>query len=102
MTTISRQYIQHIFTKDMEFTSELSKDISSRLESRLLRDKKLLRELCKRPNTGLTEVRRDGKDTEAIAKVITKEFNRCINNMSQPDFVNHMHVYAFGCWVSIL
>ena len=99
MTTTSRRYIQHIFTKDMENLSELSKDISSRLESRLLREKKLLRELCKRPTTGLTEVRRDGKDTDAMAKIITKEFNRCINIMSQPDFVNHMHVYAYGCWV---
>ena len=101
MTTISRRYIQHIFTKEMENLSELSKDISSRLESRLLREKKLLRELCKRPTTGLTEVRRDGKDTDAMAKVITKEFNRCINIMSQPDFVNHMHVYAYGCWVRL-
>ena len=95
--TATRQYIQQVFKKDME--NSLSKDISSRLESRLLREKKLLRELCKRPSTGLTEVRRDGKDNDAIAKVITKEFYRCINIMSQHDFVNHMHVYTYGCWV---
>ena len=95
--TATRQYIQHVFSKDMD--GSLSKDISSRLESRLLREKKLLRELCKRPLNGLTEVRRDGKDNDAIAKVITKEFYRCINNMSQHDFVNHMHVYTYGCWV---
>ena len=98
--TTTRQFIQHIFAKDME--SSLSKDISSRLESRLLREKKLLRELCKRPSTGLTEVRRDGKDNDAIAKVITKEFYRCINIMSQQNFVNHMHVYTYGCWVRFL
>lgn len=113
MTTTSRRYIQNIFTKenvftmsyvftkDMENLGELSKDIATRLESRLLREKRLLKELCKRPTIGITEVRRDGKDTEAIAKVITKEFNRCINFMSQHDFVNHMHVYAYGCWVSV-
>ena len=97
--TTSRQYIRHIFNKDIKMSTDLSNDISSRLENRLLREKKLLREVCKRPTIGLTEVRRDGKDTDAIAKIITKEFYRCINVMSQQDFVNHMHVYAYGCWV---
>ena len=97
--TTSRQYIQHIFQQDIENENALCKDISTRLENKLLREKKLLRELCKRPTNGITEVRRDGKDTEAVGRVIKNEFVRCINIMSQQDFVNHMHIYAYGSWV---
>ena len=93
------QYIRHILQKDNENANVLSKDISTRLENKLLKEKTLLKELCKRPLKGLTEVRRDGKDNEAIARVIKKEFLRCIDFMSQPEFVNHMHIYAYGCWV---
>ena len=98
----SRQYIHKIFDKDTENCNVISKDISKRLESKLLRERKLLKELCKRPVVGLTEVRRDGKDTEAVAKVIKDEFLRSVNIMSQPDFVNHMHIFAYGCWVSVI
>ena len=61
-----------------------------------------LNELCKRPSTGLTEVRRDGKDNAAIIKVLTKEFNRCHQVLSVPEFVKHMETFARGCWVSFL
>ena len=33
--------------------------------------KAFLAELCQRPPTGLTEVRRDGKDNRTVATVIT-------------------------------
>ena len=58
-----------------------------------------LEELCRRPLTGLTEVRRDGKDDAAIAAVISKEFNRCVGNMSEADFMYHMRTFASACWV---
>ena len=58
-----------------------------------------LEELCRRPSTGLTEVRRDGKDDTAIAAVISKEFNRCVGNMSEADFMYHMRTFASACWV---
>ena len=58
-----------------------------------------LEELCRRPSTGLTEVRRDGKDDTAIAAVISKESNRCVGNMSEADFMYHMRTFASACWV---
>ena len=73
-----------------------SGDLDARLK------KAFLHELCVRPTVGLTEVRRDGKDNAAIAKVITKEFNRCAEVMDQMQFVYHMRTYATACWVSIL
>ena len=36
--------------------------------------KAVLDELCTRPSVGLTEVRRDGKDNDAVTMVITKHF----------------------------
>ena len=61
-----------------------------------------LEELCRRPNIGLTEVRRDGKDNAAVAAVIVKEFNRCSGNMSEADFMYHMRTFSSACWVGII
>jgi len=60
-----------------------------------------LEELCRRPNIGLTEVRRDGKDNSAIAAVIVKEFNRCSGSMSEADFMYHMRTFSSACWASM-
>ena len=97
----SRQLIQQVFEKNTADSDVIAEDLQKRLENKLLRERKLLKELCKRPAVGLTEVRRDGKDTEAVANVIAKEFKRCVDGgMSQQEFVNHMHNYAHACWVS--
>ena len=48
---------------------------------------------------GMTEVRRDGKDNAAVAKVIKKEFMLKMDVMDQQEFINHMHTYASACWV---
>ena len=56
---------------------------------------------CKRPN-GLTEVRRDGKDNDAIIKVIKEEFRQCEEKgIPFDEICNHMEIFASGCWVSI-
>ena len=70
-----------------------SEDINNRLK------KAFLATLCKRPSVGLTEVRRDGKDNIAIAKVIRKEFLHRMDIMEHNEFINHMHTYAAACWV---
>ena len=72
-----------------------SEDLNSRLK------KAFLVTLCKRPTVGLTEVRRDGKDNMAVAKVIRKEYIHRMDIMEQPDFIRHMHTYASACWVRI-
>ena len=74
-------------------TNVYAEDLNSRLRDAFLQ------ELCKRPSKGLTEVRRDGKDDAAIAKVITEEANRCSESMDQMEFVYHMRTYATACWV---
>ena len=76
-----------------EKTNVYAENLNSRLKSAFLL------ELCKRPSEGLTEVRRDGKDDAAIAKVITDEANRCSESMDQMEFVYHMRTYATACWV---
>ena len=43
----------------------------SETEFPLVWRKAFLAELCQRPPTGLTEVRRDAKDNKAVAAVIT-------------------------------
>ena len=69
-----------------------------------------LEELCRRPSVGLTEVRRDGRDDQAVAKVIKTEFERSAKSMggrssllepymAQTDHVNHMRTFAAACWV---
>lgn len=69
-----------------------------------------LHALCQRPSVGLTEVRRDGKDDEAVTKVIKKEFARSVKamggrvqnpEMAQTDLVNHMRTYAAACWATM-
>ena len=72
-----------------------------------------LEELCRRPSVGLTEVRRDGRDDEAVAKVIKNEFERSAKSMggrssllqpymAQTDHVNHMRTFAAACWVRLI
>ena len=73
--------------------NNIAEDITSRLK------KSFLTTLCRRPTVGLTEVRRDGKDTAAVAKVIKKEFMLKMDVMDQQEFITHMHTYASACWV---
>jgi len=53
-------------------------------------------------STGLTEVRRDGKDNLAVGKVIKAEFERRMTSSSGPGtkkkFVKRMREYAAACW----
>jgi len=81
-------------------TDQVKPDIFSEDLNRRLK-KAFLRNLCRRPAVGLTEVRRDGKDTDSVARVITKEFNRCVDSMDQDQFVNHMHTYTAACWATM-
>ena len=78
---------------NVEGSCVYSDDLTSRLKAAFLQ------ELCTRPKKGLTEVRRDGKDDAAIAKVIKKEFDRCSETMDQMEFVYHMKTYATASWV---
>ena len=73
--------------------NNIAEDLSSRLK------KSFLLTLCRRPTVGLTEVRRDGKDTAAVAAVIKKEFVLKMEVMDQQEFISHMHTYASACWV---
>ena len=62
-------------------------------------NKIMLEKLCQRP-TGLTEVRRDGKDNDAIVRVIQLEFKRCEEKgMSGEELCKHMQTFASACWV---
>ena len=45
----------------------------------------LLEKICERPS-GLTEVRRDGKDNAAVIRVIQEEFKRCEEKKEQQFF----------------
>merc|ERR1719189_2144574 len=74
--------------------NNIAEDISSRLK------KSFLVTLCRRPTVGLTEVRRDGKDNAALAKVIKKEFMLKMDVMDQQEFIHHMHTYASACWAA--
>ena len=73
----------------------IAEDLNSRLK------KNFLATLCRRPARGVTEVRRDNKDTVAVAKVIKKEFVSKMDVMDQQDFINHMHAYASAAWVNL-
>ena len=75
-------------------TDKMAEDFDLRLKTAFLN------ELCQRPSVGLTEVRRDGKDSTAISKVITNEFNRSHQVLSVSECVKHMETFARGCWVS--
>jgi protein-tyrosine phosphatase len=59
-----------------------------------------LQEMCKRPKGGMTEVRRDGKDNAAVAKVIAKESKRCAKTMEKQDFESHMRTFSSACWAT--
>ncbi len=74
---------------DEEFTEEWKQEFSQKL--------------CKRP-AGLTEVRRDGKDDAAVAKVIRAEFRRRLNQekkLGKKKFVHRMEEYAAACWATM-
>ena len=59
----------------------------------------MLAKVCERPS-GLTEVRRDGKDNDAIARVIHMEFRRCEESgKSGEELCKHMQSFASACWV---
>jgi len=61
-----------------------------------------LKEVCQRP-AYLTEVRRDGKDTEAVTRVIKKEFRRGFAELDPDDrsnFERRMKEYASACWAT--
>merc|ERR1712215_173942 len=85
-------------TKAVASKSQLdvfSDDINRRLK------KSFLETICRRPSVGLTEVRRDGKDNAAIAKVIQKEFLNQKDVLEQSELISHMHTYASACWATM-
>ena len=59
-----------------------------------------LETVCERPS-GLTEVRRDGKDNAAVIRVIKEEYRQCKekNEMSDLQLTEHMRSFAAACWV---
>ena len=65
----------------------------------------VLEKICERPS-GLTEVRRDGKDNAAVIRVIKEEFKRCQEKkemkMTDLELTSHMRYFASACWVSNL
>ena len=65
----------------------------------------VLEKICERPS-GLTEVRRDGKDNAAVIRVIQEEFKRCEEKkeikMTDLELTSHMRYFASACWVSNL
>ena len=53
----------------------ISGDISDKIKKIHIKSPKmLLSALCERPNVGLTEVRRDGKDSSAVVAIVKHEF----------------------------
>merc|ERR1712038_1343568 len=96
----SRRIINSNYSMGAANSSKMANDgYMGDLQDRL--KQAFLEELCRRPNIGLTEVRRDGKDNAAVAAVIVKEFNRCSGNMSEADFVYHMRTFSSACWASM-
>ena len=60
----------------------------------------MFEKLCERPS-GLTEVRRDGKDNDSVIRVIKQEFDKCQENGMQGDELQkHMETFSNACWVS--
>ena len=59
----------------------------------------LLTAICQRPKSGLTEVRRDGKDSDAVIMIIKHEFEQC-KDWEYADLAKHMLAYSSACWVS--
>ena len=70
-------------------------------ESKVVVDNEtMLSKICERPS-GLTQVRRDGKDNNAVSAVIQQEFKRCEENgKSGEELCKHMQSFASACWVS--
>lgn len=64
--------------------------------------KKFLIDILRRPE-GLTEVRRDGKDNAAIARVIKAEFDRRIKlgPRNKERFTRRMEEFAHACWLTM-
>ena len=61
----------------------------------------MLEKFCKRPD-GLTEIRRDGKDNDAIINVIKEEYKMCEEKgLTMEEISNHMEIFTSACWVSI-
>ena len=62
--------------------------------------KRFLEKVCERPK-GFTEVRRDGKDQDAVVNVIRNEIKNC-KDRGMPDHVlcKHIQVFASSAWVS--
>merc|ERR1711981_1302119 len=86
--TASRRIISNSYSMGAGHSGKMGDDgYMGDLQERL--KQAFLEELCRRPNTGLTEVRRDGKDNAAIASVIKKEFERCVDHMGEADFMYH-------------
>ena len=58
-----------------------------------------LKKVCERPS-GFTEVRRDGKDQDAVVKVIKNEIKIC-EEKGMPDnlLCKHIEVFASSAWV---
>ena len=62
----------------------------------------MLEKFCKRPD-GLTEIRRDGKDNDAIINMIKDEYKMCEEKaLTMKEISNHMEIFTSACWVSIL
>jgi len=61
---------------------------------------KFLKELTTRPDY-MTEVRRDGKDNEAVKKVIKEEFDKRVEDLDEDNkskFVRRMEAFSRACW----
>lgn len=73
--------------------SEITKDWS----------KKFLADICRRPEDGLTEVRRDDKDNAAVRAVIRQEFSRRLAEVpkNRKKFEHRMKEYAQACWTTM-
>ena len=89
--------------KSKKIISEIKKKSNSTkhqsIETGLIDTKLILETLCERP-TGLTEVRRDGKDNNAVVVIIQQEFKRCEEKgMSDSDLTTHMQSFASASWV---
>ena len=93
-----------IFSKQKSKTllAEIKKktNTSKQPDISLLDTTMVLETVCERPS-GLTEVRRDGKDNAAVIRVIKEEYRRCKEKkeMSDLQLTEHMHNFAAGCWV---
>ena len=89
------------------FSKEKSKKIVSEIKKKTNTSKQpdisttmALETVCERPS-GLTEVRRDGKDNAAVIRVIKEEYRQCKekNEMSDLQLTEHMRSFAAACWV---